>query len=296
MMYSNIKNIILFFSLIVFVDFAGGYFLKKHFFNISSGTYGRINEGLKSDSKVLILGSSRAMHHYDPNILSKNLNISCYNSGLGGHGLFYEYAVLNERIKNNSPDIVILDLSPNILIDNRSYSKLNLFLPYYNKYQSFKEIIKLDPKFSNLELISNLYIYNSTGYDFIKNYLQKSIKNNNGYIPLQDQVNPNDFIPFFLQSEKIDKTKIDYLNKIISLCKKNNIKLIGVVSPTFIKFDRNNRIINKLDSIFKNHNIDFYNYSDFPKLYKKPIYFRDQLHMNRLGAEEFSKDISNKIN
>lgn len=292
-----IKYIVLFFGIILIIDVLGGIFFKRNFHNITFGFYGKINNSLKSDSDLIILGSSRAMHHYNPEILSKTMNLSCYNSGFGGYGLFLNYAVLSERIKIKIPKVVILDLSPNtMIIGENSYSKLDKLLPYYDKYPSFNEIVQLNSKFSKLEVLSNLYIHNSTLYDFIKNQLNDS-KNKNAFDPLNGQLNKKYFKPFFLQDvEYFDKNKILYLNKIINLCKKNNIKLIGVVSPTYLKFDRNNRIINELKSIFHNENLVFFDYSNYSKLYQDPKYFIDQLHMNELGAEKFSEELANKIN
>lgn len=290
--YSIIKNIVLFFGLLFIIDIFNGIISEKYFHNISYGIYGSINESLKSDAEILILGSSRAMHHYNPKTLSDSLGLSCYNSGLGGYGIFLNYAVLRERIKKHLPKIVILDLSPNVIVDNKSYTKLNVLLPYFNKYSSFRDIICLDPKFSKLELNSNLYIYNSTLYEFARNNFVKKGKNNNGYIPKKGQLNILNFKPFFLRKETIDKNKILYLNKIISLCKTNNIELIGIVSPTFLKFDQENRIINQLKNIFEENEIDFFDFSSYTKLYSNSRYFYDQIHMNNLGSDLFTKEIT----
>lgn len=284
----HIKYIILFFGIIFIIDFTCGRFLNKNFNNINFGDFGEINRGLKTDAEILIIGSSRAMHHYNPKILSEALNLSCYNAGIGGHGLFLNYAMLSENIKTNSPKIVILDLSPNVIVDKNSYSKLNSLLPYYEEHESFKEIIQLNPEFSKLELISNLYIYNSTLYDLVRGYFLESRNPNLGFSPLKDVINEKNFIPFYLDDEEIDNNKIIYFNKIINLCKSKNIKLIVVVSPTFTKFDRENRIINKFNHISEKNNIEFLDYSNF---YQKSEYFIDQLHLNGLGADIFTKDL-----
>ena len=48
----------------------------------------------KVNSDILIIGSSRAEHHYDSQIFEDSLNMSCYNSGEGGKFIFYYDAVL----------------------------------------------------------------------------------------------------------------------------------------------------------------------------------------------------------
>jgi len=292
---SNIKYIILFISIIFIIDIIGGKILKSQFRNISFGTYGNINNSINSNSEIMILGSSRAMHHYNSKVLSKQTKVSCYNSGLGGYGFFYNYAILDEKIKKGNLKIIILDISPNVIVDAKSYDKLNLLLPYYKDYNSFKEIIRLDSEFSQLELASNMYLYNSTLYDFFRSSIVKKVDNNYGFLPLNGTIDENNFVPMKYNNEKIDTNKFIYLKKIINLCSLNDIKLIGVVSPTYLKYDVNNIVINQFKSVFDSNKLEFYDYSDFYKLYNTPKYFKDQLHLNKLGAEVFSEELANKI-
>jgi len=293
---SYFRYIALFVGIIIFVDLIGGQILKTHFESISFGIYGKINNSLKSETEILVLGSSRAMHHYNPDIISKATGFSCYNSGLGGYGLFYNYPVLNERVKKKLPKIVILDLSPNVIIDDKSYMKLNTLLPYYKNYTSFKEILHLDSKFSNLELVSNLYIYNSVIYDFLRSVFENDDNKNSGFVPLDSHMDSLNFTPVYLDNKHFDTNKITYLHKIINLCEEKNIKLIGVISPTYRKFDINNKIINELRDIFESKSLKFYDYSNFSKVYNKQEYFKDQLHLNSKGAEIFSREFAKKIN
>lgn len=294
-MKQSIKYSILFFGLIVIIDLISGVIFENLFKQIKFGDYGVLNKSLSSDSEILILGSSRAVHHYNPKIFSKGLNKSCYNAGFGGQGLFLNYALLKERIKSQPPKIIILDLAPNIIDDNKTYNKLNLLLPYYKTHLAFKEIIQLNPEFSKLELVSSLYVYNSTLYDFIRSLLLKEKKSNFGFVPLEGQINENKFSPFILENEKMDNNKITYLNKIINLCETENIRLISVISPTYLKFDQKNRIIDKLKTILNKKNIEFYDYSNDTSFYQKKVFFKDQLHLNEVGADIFSNDLAEKI-
>ena len=86
---SYLKYIGVFLGIILLLDFIGGRILAKRFQNLSFGTYGKINHTLKSDAQTLILGSSRALHHYNPDIISESSGLSCHNAGLGGYGLFF---------------------------------------------------------------------------------------------------------------------------------------------------------------------------------------------------------------
>ena len=67
--------------------------------------------------------------------------------------------------------------------------------------------------------------------------------------------------------------------------------LLGVVSPTYLKFDTDNRLIRKLDSIFNDSKVQFYDYSDFKTVYNQASFFKDQIHMNHTGTDKFSTEM-----
>lgn len=86
----------------------------------------------------------------------------------------------------------------------------------------------------------------------------------------------------------ISKTQITYLKKIITSCKKNNIELVCVKFPLTKEF-------------MSDPNFSTYNYSEIPELkslkiidynkiyFGKTDFFKDQDHLSKKGAEEFSK-------
>ncbi len=278
------------------MDFLAGILMENVFPDITFGTYGKINTSLKAKQEILILGSSRAQHHYDPDVVSAETGMTCYNTGLGGYGLLYNYALFNELIKQHKPEVVILDLSPNVIIDPKTYMKLNIFMPYFFTYSSFNEIVHLDPDFSKFKTVFKINVYNSTFYDLFRGIVSNETADN-GYKGLQAQLNTTTYIPKRLIPEgKFDSLKKEYFEKIIDLSIQREIRLLCVVSPTYEKFDADNRIIDEMESLVKSKGLDFYDYSDYWELYKKPQYFKDQLHLNDVGARAFSKLIAEEIN
>lgn len=269
--------------------------MEMVFPTITFGTYGKVNKSLTANQDILIFGSSRAYYHYNPYLLSNQTGMTCYNTGLGGYGLFYNYALLDEIVNTQQPQIVILDLSPNVIVDPKSYAKLNIFMPYYFKYPSFKNIIKLDPNFSKLTTFFKTSIYNSTLYDYVRGEVTNR-PTGNGYKGLLPEMDTTNYVPMHLsKGETFDSVKKDYLEKCIDIAIKHKIRLICIVSPTYEKFDTDNRIIGEMEELIVARGVEFYNYSDFGPLYNKPLYFKDQLHMNIKGVEVFDRAVSNRI-
>jgi hypothetical protein len=118
----------------------------------------------------------------------------------------------------------------------------------------------------------------------------------NGYKGLSNQLDESTYVPMHLSlSEKIDNNEKMYLLKFMDLAKKNNIRLICIVSPTYDKFDKQNRIIGELKQLVNLQGIEFYDFSNYNEFYKSPEYFKDQLHLNKKGSELFSKILSKEV-
>lgn len=294
-MKRSIKYLIVFVVLFFAIDFSIGLIMNRVFPGITYGTYGKVNKSLETDQEVLIFGSSRAEHHYNPEIITRETGLSCYNTGLGGYGLFYNYALLNEIVNEYKPKVVILDLSPNVIVDPKTYVKLNTFTPYYSNYSSFNEIIQLDPEFSKFKTFFKTYVYNSTLYDYVRGKITGEISEN-GYKGLQPEMNTTAYNRMILSDHEIfDTTKKEYLAKFIDTALEHNVRLICMVSPTYEKYDINNRIIHEMEELIVSKGVEFYDFSDYEKLYQKPQFFKDQLHVNTKGVEIFNREVSNLI-
>jgi hypothetical protein len=290
-MHRSLKYLAVFVILFFLIDISTGWVMNRTFPNITFGTYGKVNRSLEADEDILIFGSSRAEHHYNPEIISKETGKSCYNTGLGGYGLFYNYALFSELVKKNKPELVILDLSPNVIVDPNAYMKLNIFMPYYFDDPSFREIIRLDPDFSRFKTFFNIYVYNSTLYDMVRGKVTGD-RQGNGYKGLQPTMNVDAYTRMTLsENENMDDIKKVYLEKFLDVAITNNIRLICMISPTYEKFDANDRIIGELSATISQKGIEFYDYSSFDELYHKPAYFKDQLHLNARGVEVFNHEL-----
>lgn len=86
----------------------------------------------KVTAPVLIFGSSRAIHHYDPRIFKDSLEVDCYNCGQDGMGivLFYgRYKMITQRY---IPKLIIYDaLAGFDIAENDNYGYLTWLKPYY---------------------------------------------------------------------------------------------------------------------------------------------------------------------
>lgn len=292
-----IKKFLLLLFLLFFFDRAIGIVVQKQFLKVNRGNYGKINESLNTKAEIIIFGSSRAENHYNSEIISKQTNMTCMNTGIGGQSIYFNYALLASILQNNHPKLIILDIAPNVITDSLSYQKLDFFNPYYGRNNYFNEILELSPNYSEYKFLSYTYRYNSTIYYIFMSDIFGSDKMKNGFQPLNGQLDSSTFTPFNLNyNEKFDIMKKKYLNKFIALALKNKIKIICAISPTYKKFDTNNRIINQVKDILSKYKLKLYDYSDSPLFYNHPQFFYNQLHLNKKGSDKFTFEISRLIN
>jgi hypothetical protein len=304
-MKSLLFNIILFFTLLYSLDQIIGRLLEYGFYNQKTGGDYQIIQSITSNrADIVIFGSSRAQGNYNPEIISKITGRTCSNSGLGGgHGIFLPAFQIKEMLKNYTPKIIIIEMDPNsISYWKGDYERLNLFLPFVDKYNSAENLVKLNGEFESLKLFSKTYKYNSKLVNiFIYTYLSNRFKHVQSFIPIPNRIIKDTSIinhDAINEIPDIDSNKVNAILDIINICNSKRIKLLFVNSPYYNnKININHYNINgqKMIENFKKNNIDFIDFTSDSNFISQPNYFADINHLNDIGANLFSKKFAHLI-
>ena len=291
-------NGILFFVIIFMFDQLLGNVLRHYYFQRKSGESYLSTYAMDSNqAEIIILGSSRANHHYVSQIFKDSLKMSCYNSGRDGCLILYNVAVFKSILKRYRPKIVIFDINPDeIFYTKDSYEKLNVLYPYYYDKPEVQKIINFKSNFEHFKFLSCLYPFNST---FIGSIFRQKIdmneRNLKGYIPLYGTTLSNTSIQKGNNVESsLDSNNIRELLDLAKICNNNGIRLIFIQSPRYTKLNQSFSIetLRKIASI---NNSEFWNYGNDSLFIIKPSLFKDAAHMNNEGAIMFSKTIIKRI-
>lgn len=302
---NRIIRIILFLLIIILTDRVFGHILRKLYFNQSAGQNYALTYSLSQcKADILVIGNSRAQHHYDSNIISQALKMSCYNAGQdGGHSIILSYALIKVITERYSPKIIILEFSPTgITHYTGDYDRLSILLPYYHDYPEIHSLIQLRGPFEKIKLISAIYPFNSNiiniiGFNTKAATLRQAF---DGFVPLKEVMNENmlksdppviNQTPVDIKSA-VDPNMISSLENIIQICKDRNITLFIINSPVF---HRVNEILNPdpeitkitLDIIHRN-NVNYLDFSNDPAFAGHIELFADKAHLNETGAKMFS--------
>ena len=265
------------------------------------------------NSDILIYGSSRAAEHYNPEIITKELNHSTYNFGMEGCDMLGEYFRHLEFLRNNTklPKLIIFNLDTNIHTTNKKETKEDISKIYREDqllpYMFFNPKMYLNIKESHIDGFNwaSIYfpMYRYTGRKGILfDILEKTEGRDRGFNPNNEVYDPNKkkhdindvsgYNHFYLS-----KIRLSLLEKIIYFCKANNIEIVFVNSPSFYTYKNYinyKEIIENNKKIANKHNIKYLDFSDFP-LNKDPKYFRNIMHLNEKGANVFSKMLCDSI-
>ena len=292
-----VKKLLIVITLLFVFDFAIGSLLQNLFFSQKSGLNYRTTYVLNEvESEIIILGSSRANHHYDPQIFSEIFNnLSCYNAGRDGQHILFQYAMLKGILKRYNPKIIILDILPSQLLKNpKHYAKLSALLPFYDSHKEIREIIESRSKMEKIKLISKIYPFNSLLLSMLKN-TKEELKYVNGYIPLKkimkefDKNNDAEYEDFI-----IDLYVINSLESFINESKKAGSKIFLVISPYYTG-RKCQEAMDQLRQIADNYDVPLLNYAESQEFKQHPELFQDDLHLNVDGAKLFSTIISKTI-
>lgn len=284
-------------AIILCIDSLFGAAMQQILYHTEKGDWGRnnyITNELKSD--IIILGSSRAIHHYDPKIFSDSLGLSCYNCGEDGMGILLMYARYKHICERQIPKLVIYEFLPGFDYEKEDNSRYLRFLRPLPHYSITDSIIYNVSPLEKYKLISRLYAYNSFFIDIIAQRYSKStsIAKDYTYAPLNGEMNyqPN-WVKEGIDEPKADSLKLEYMEKLIHDCKENGTQLIFVTSPIYLGLW--NTSFDWLNQVCEENNIAYYNHFLDTIYYEKPHLFTDSYHLNKRGAESFSQLLSQEI-
>ena len=291
----NFKIFAIKFAAFILLFFAGdrmiGY-IMTYFYDRAGGVYARENYIRNTvNADMLIIGSSRATHHYVPSILSDSLGLSVYNCGKDGNGVIYEYGRLQNIFARYSPKIVILELYPPLdLLKGDNNQFLAYLRPDYGKNEAidqiFADVDKTEPYKMNLLT----YRYNSTIEKIFSNiFLDKNIFRTDGYSPLYASLSKAPANMTMTSNPRLvngDSLKLYYLNKIIELVKSQS-QLIISVSP---RLGATNEMegYDYVKQLCVENNITLISYYADTSFVCDYRLFKDAVHLTDIGAKKYS--------
>lgn len=286
--------------LLVAADWAVGTWSEKMYYQSKYGIFHRQIYCLsESQDEFMILGSSRAAHHYVPQIFEDSLVMSCYNAGSDGMCIYYHYGILASRIQRCCPPkMVILEVigTDAEVSQGASFSldaALERYAPHYGEFAEIDSLFAFNGWKEQVKLMSKTYRYNSKLVQTIKcNYIpwpeDRGYEALTGVMQVKEGEKAADGLTPSSSELNIEERKLKYLQKFIDNCKENDIKLVMCYSPYYGQSIPQS--IRMIEEMAAQNGIPFLNYGDDAR-FQKPEFFQDASHMNDVGAKTYTNEI-----
>ena len=250
------------------------------------------------NANVIVMGSSKAVHQYVPDILSDSLGMSVYNCGQRGNGIIYVYGRLATIYDRYIPKVIIIDVIKGYDLDINDNSR---YLDFLKKDYGTNAVVdslflKVD-EWNKYKMMINCYRYNSTICDLLINTVSKNRERfqSDGYARLKgSKISKVKTVKGAQKTQpvELDPLKIDCLERLTKE-KKEDCTLVFVISPTYSLIDKNDYAI--VRDICKKHNVPLLEYENDKRFVGKSHLFYDFSHLNDDGARCYTQLLASDI-
>lgn len=264
------------------------------------------------NAEVLVTGSSRAMRMIDPAIIDSVLNTNSYNIGMEGARLQSQLSRWDAYlIHNEMPKVIVQTVDLMSMGHAPTVFKKQQFLPYLNEQSVYNSIGQLDKRLF-LDRYFPLYKYHGyfdefkegmqlfvTGkshsqYTEYKGYECKDKKFNHEFQAMKDTLTRDSFI----HSPKLVEEGFVILNRMIEDCQEQDIPLLLIFTPQYDGLTQlqvqTKELVKGFEKLAEKENVYFLNYV-WDDINKDQKYFYNAMHLNKTGAEKFTKQLAEDI-
>lgn len=309
-MKQGLKSFFFVLVLALLVDRLLGFGFERLYKRTMSGEAGGlINAALSAKAQVLLLGSSRMMHHVDPAVVSHYLSLSVYNAGINGHDLLYALMLMDLRRREGDPppEAVVLHVDENSFAKNEDELKrTSIFSFYYTESDLVREVIDQRTRLEPIKYASMAYRANGKVLPILKNVLSPEHGTMNGYSPLNGIMKA----PFPAEaSEKMGtKTpplgfwdfKVRCFERFLQNCRQEGTRVFLLHSPRFSesRSEHDGWIASINSFLARFPEVQFIEINEFtyPQVFGgRPELFQDNTHLNAKGAAMLSDLLATKL-
>lgn len=252
------------------------------------------------EDDILILGSSRADHHYVPVVLEDSLGLSCFNAGEMGCGIipaYIRYRVVSERVK---PRLVLYEVTPNFdyLYQDEGYTQYLGSIRQYAQNRIVKDVyLDFSDNLEKIRLLSYMYCNNSKIIGNVKDiFCQKNAFK--GYEPLYGKIMNSNFPSSIKQEPEpakgVDSLKYKYVEQLIVQTKIDGVPLVFIISPS-IDDGYNDKEFEIAFDLCEKYRIPILDNRHLDGFVNNMELFQDYTHLNHTGAIAYTKDIVKQI-
>ena len=250
-------------------------------------------------AEIVVLGSSRAYAHYNPEVFDSLLKTDFYNLGLNGKLVdmdIFRYQQY-KKYKNHQPKYVLWDIMPSTFEYSGGYDDEQFMAYIWNK--DIWEVIH-KPRHDITYFDRFIPLLRYWRKNMIHSYPNAVMQVYKGYRKEYSPFNPKELE--LLKDNSIlcnyNRNAIYSFEKTIEEMQEDGSKIVLVFSPLYIegqkKYANLNVFIDTVSNIASRHSCIFLNYLS-SSINIDSTLFKNATHLNDRGADIFSTRLSNDM-
>ncbi|MEY4089068.1 MAG: hypothetical protein RJB55_1339 [Verrucomicrobiota bacterium] len=272
------------------------------------GSANRIVQG-RAPADLVITGSSRALVHYDPRVLTAATGLSALNLGRNGSHTGLQLAVLRTHLRHNpAPRLVIHNLDLHSLASPTEIHDPGQYLPYLDEPAIYAEVREVH---RSAWAWRHVPLYGYAVADPRLHWLE-------GIVRLAGLKRPESLIAGFeprpwswtgefdrfvakasagYQVARDDRGR-DQLAALLRLCRDSGIHVILVFSPEYaavrpLQLNRAS-LLAEMSALAASAHVPLWDFSDTAICSDRRLFYNSQ-HLNAAGAEAFSRELARRL-
>lgn len=247
---------------------------------------------------IVIIGSSTASCHYDPQVFKDSLSqfvgegASVINAGFHYQQIPYSYCLLKSIVERKVPKIAIVDIQPQHLGGDVNEEALKVLRPYYAFNQNVREVLDENESWPNTLLLrSNMFRLNT---EFLKILL--SFTKPAGFNGFEKKIGVVDSFSINAKPDchPINSVFLREFEEMISIARDKGIMLFICMSPRLTYTDKESESYKMINFVCEKYQVPFIDYSNDSLFMRSELFF-DSVHMNTTGADLYSKIVCHDI-
>jgi len=239
---------------------------------------------------MIIIGHSRARHHYIPVQIQDSLGISVVNAAKDGTGFLTQAILINGMVKNKAPKYIVWETRPEIFhkASAREIDRLTDLFPFYDTDSLSRRYVQMRSPYEKYKMLSYAYRNNGRLWGQLEMLLKgKSDNGRKGFAPAKASMKHPELKNYDYE-DAYDPTREVLFVEVATNVQKAGTKLIMAISPQYetsnaYELYETKRFFAVADSLGVPV-LDFFYHPDF---LRDSTLFKDHTHMNMEGVEHY---------
>jgi len=300
------RRALLFLLLLAGLDLGLAALFDRAFVAQRSGASGGLaNQAVAVEAPLLILGSSRAQHHLDPEILGPAAGLRAWNAGADGQGLYYAYSLLDLVERRSVPRLVVWNLDLKDFDPKerpRQLQRLSILLPHYGESTRLRDLWESQGYEARLKVRVRTYRYNSLVLPMLESLVRPSLPPpGGGFAPIAPRPGIPPVAGDSQEYDLPDERAVQALEEAASRLAGRDCAVVLLTAPRWAPGDPPATFYDRIDRRFEDMaqripRVAFWRLDEavLPE-FRDPGLYVDAGHLNADGARRLSQIVAERI-